>query len=438
MKILFIGGTGRLSKDVAKYALEQNHEVYLITRGSKNRARFIEQGYHMLHTDIRDISASKECIKGMFFDVVIDFLSFNTEHMKCTLEIIEGCFTQYIFISSATVYNPKEGEVISEESTSIGNDKWSYAYEKYQCEKYVEEYFEDKKSQHYTIVRPYVTYGNTRVPYPLVPRDALKEWSLLNRIVCDKAIPVLDMEPITTTLLHTRDFAKGLVGLCLNKEAYGEDFHITNNITTTWETVLDILADITEHEIKKIRVSKEEIYKYMPEYTGVLEGDKTREMRFDNSKICSVVPGYCPSVDLEAGLREMFSFYIDNPDLQLIDREWDWRINKICKETNSKLNKIVIYGAGNYGKRFYRFLDSIGVKVHCFCQSEVPEGFCSVYETPIIAYQQLMNYEDVKIIFIAIADENISELIKTRLESAFSKKVQIIDVNKFLKANHTL
>ena len=41
LKILFIGGTGRLSKDVAEKALNDGNEVYLLTRGTNERKKFV-------------------------------------------------------------------------------------------------------------------------------------------------------------------------------------------------------------------------------------------------------------------------------------------------------------------------------------------------------------------------------------------------------------
>lgn len=332
MKVLFIGGTGRLSKDVAFLAAEKN-EVYLLTRGTSDRLRFVFPQYHMIYCDIRNDIKCKEKLRNLQFDVVVDFLSYKIDDLKNKLSILKGKFMQYIFISSATVYCPLDDEIISESKTTVGNSKWQYAYSKYLCENYLREYCEQDKSFFYTIVRPYVTYGNTRVPYPLVPRDIRMEWSLVDRIVRKKTIVMFDNGTTVTTLTHAKDFAKGIIGLFGNEKAFGEAFHITESNTTSWEEVLNIMGSILQCEVYKKNIDKELIYKFMPEYKTVLEGDKARNMRFDNSKIKAVVPEFDCSIPLEKGLEDMIDFYKANEDLRKIDEDWNHRMDILLECT---------------------------------------------------------------------------------------------------------
>lgn len=37
MRVLFIGGTGRISKDVAQLAVKKNYDVFLLTRGERGK-----------------------------------------------------------------------------------------------------------------------------------------------------------------------------------------------------------------------------------------------------------------------------------------------------------------------------------------------------------------------------------------------------------------
>ena len=339
MKILFIGGTGRLSKDVATLALLKGHEVYLFTRGSKERKQFVNTEYHMLNGDIRDLNfCQKLMLNQPVFDVIIDFLSYNLSQLKNTLDIIAGHFQQFIFISSATVYKEcYTDERISECDTPIGNDKWTYAYDKYLCEEFIKTYFNFyEKEGKYTVVRPYVTYGNTRVPYPLVPRDNSKEWTYIDRILNNQSVPVFNQGETVTTLTHTRDFAKGVVGLFKNTKAYGETFHITNSETTTWGEVLDVIGKSVEHPVLKKEFTQEEIFSIMPEYKSVLLGDKGREMRFNTDKICQAVPDFKCEISLEDGLAEMVNFYQEHQEHQRIDYIWNGCVDRLLLKKKVK------------------------------------------------------------------------------------------------------
>lgn len=339
MKVLFIGGTGRLSKDVANLAVKQGWETYLLTRGSKERQQFVNLKYTMLYGDIRNHEQCKKTIQNFKFDVIIDFLTFNVDELKVTLDVIEGKYKQYIFISTATVYEKKsEDEVISEDSTIIGNTRWNYAKDKYECEKYLKTYFVDKDAS-YTVVRPYVTYGNTRVPYPIVPTDTQREWTFIDRILHKKPIPVFDQGNTLTTLTHTKDFAVGVVGLFLNQKAYGQAFHITGDQRTTWGIVLTVLEKNLNKSINRCQLSQKDIYSSIPYYKEILIGDKGTNMVFDNNKIKTYVPEFKTNILLEVGIKDMIEFYQNHPESQRIDWKWNGQIDRLCKEPLSKIKE---------------------------------------------------------------------------------------------------
>lgn len=341
MKVLFIGGTGRLSKDCASLALKKGWEVFLLTRGSKERKCFVFEDYKMIYADIRNEDDSKKALENFRFDVIIDFLTYNKEQLSRTLRIIEGKYKQYIFISTATVYKKrKETEIISEENTPIGNDRWNYAYDKYLCEEYLRNFFLHIKESYFTIIRPYVTYGNTRVPYPIVPFDTTKEWSVIYRLKNNLPIIAFDDEEVRSTITHTQDFAVGVVGLFANSKAFNEAFHITSDENIRWSDTLKILKKITNSKSKILYVSQENLLTFLPEYKEVLLGDKGTTMLFDNSKIKRLVPEFKSNIKLYNGIEDMFEFYESHPSLQLIDYYWLGRLDSALKsnEINVKFN----------------------------------------------------------------------------------------------------
>lgn len=362
MKVLFIGGTGRLSKDVAKLASDRGFDVYLFTRGTKNRTVFIDQRYHMLYGDIRNVEKSKQVLNGLFFDVVIDFLTYNIEQLDNILNILNKKYNQYIFISTATVYKRVNyDELITEEKTQTGNVNWSYAYNKFLCEEKIKRYFVNK-NETYTIIRPGVTYGNTRIPYPIVPSDTQKEYSFIYRILKGKSIPVFDEGKTETTLTNTKDFAKGVVGLMGNEKAYEEAFHITSDEEVTWGDVLSNLEDIMNVKINRLFVTQKEIYNVIPYYKDILIGDKGNRTRFDNSKICKVVPGLTFNISLYEGLKETIAFYKQNPNLQMIDFYWMGCLDKLASVHGFSEQRLYfdnVYDYTSYFRGRYYLIDSI-------------------------------------------------------------------------------
>lgn len=331
MKVLFIGGTGRLSKDSVLLALEKGHDVTLLNRGSKNRELFLPEGCEVIKGDIRQPEQLKALFKDRHFDVLVDYLTFNPDQMKSNLNLFKDKVDQYIFISSATIYQNKEGEAISESFAVRGNQRWDYAYNKYLCEEVLADTYRMGNGS-YTVVRPYVTYGNTRVPYPLVPQNSLTEWTLVDRIERRGAIPVFGGGERPTTLTHTRDFAKGIVGLFGNEKARNEDFHITSDTHVSWNEVLDAIERKLGIEVQRVPMSQQDICNVLSEYRGVLLGDKGSSWIFDNSKIRAAVPDFECTVSLEEGISEMIDFYHANPELQVVDHSWNGKMDRLCEK----------------------------------------------------------------------------------------------------------
>ncbi len=369
MTILFLGGTGRLSKDVAKLAVDQGNEVFLLTRGSDFRKQFVDDRYHMIYGDVREKEEAKKIISPYYFDVVVDFLTCNVDHLENTLDIISGKYKQYIFISTCAVYKRRQGEVISEDKTEIGNDYWNYAYDKFLCEKKIKEYFYNR-SEVYTIIRPGVTYGNTRIPYPIITQDTEKEYSFLYRIINDQPIAVFDQGLIMTTLTHTRDFAKGVVGLMCNNSAFGEAFHITSDEKTNWGEVLDDLEDILGKKIIRLQLRQEDIYSEIPYYRDILLGDKGLPSQYDNSKIKSVVKGLSFDVRLIDGLRETVNYLLENKSMQLLDYRWLGEMDRLSAKQGIKVKQSIsgMRQRISYLQGRYRVVGAIGKyvkKVKC-------------------------------------------------------------------------
>lgn len=325
MKVLLIGGTGVLSTDIRELSIKKNYEVYILNRG-RNKNDNISEKVHFIKGDIRQVEKLKDYFKDKYFDVVVDFLSYCERDIKDTLEIFNNKCNQYIFISSATAYRKTEkGEKITEDY-ELSNPNWKYAEGKKECEDYLKINYE-KNGQKYTVVRPYVTYSDTRIPFAIIPHD--KQWTLANRILNNKPIVLWDNGVATCTLTSTKDFAVGIVGLFGNEKAYNEAFHITTDYTLTWYEALQYIGKALGKEVIVANIPSKYIISVMPDLKGVLLGDKGLDREFDNTKIKSAVPEFNAQIKFEDGIKSTIEFYKNNKFMQGIDYGWDARIDNL-------------------------------------------------------------------------------------------------------------
>lgn len=333
MKVLLIGGTGILSTDIVEESLNRNYDVYIINRGHRNN--IIDKRVKIIIGDIRNVEQIQQKLKNESFDVVIDFLSFNKEQLKNTLAIFKNKCDQFVFISSATAYRQtKKGELITEK-TELRNDNWDYARGKIECEEFLKENYKENK-QCYTIIRPYVTYSNRRIPFAIIPSE---QWTLANRILLEKPILLWDGGKAVCTLTYTKDFAKGIVGLFKNPKAYQEDFHITTDYTLTWKEALEDIGKALGKKPIIADIPSTYISKYLSEYKGVLFGDKGLDRIFDNTKIKEAVPDFNAQTKFEDGIKETIKYYNKHPEAQIINYSWDARIDSLIDKYYKSIKK---------------------------------------------------------------------------------------------------
>lgn len=331
MKVLLMGGSGIISSEICNLALERGYEVTILNRGLRKEKMnpLAKSIICNLKTEPIDSIISKLDPEG--YDVIVDFVSYYREQLKKMLRVAEGRCKQFIFISSATAYlNKKDGTRYSE-NDMVGDTGWQYAAEKANCEKLIVESAE-RYSFEYTIIRPYITYGETRIPYQVIPQHY---YTLINRMINKKPIPLFG-EKVRCTLTTSKDFAVGAVGLFLNANAYGQAFHITGECETTWEEVLYIIARNIGVEPNIVRLDTKTLERGTRRLGFDVDEiiyDKGRDMLFNNDKIKKCVPDFIGDTCLEEALIRSLNFYRDNKAKQIVDYTWDARIDSFLAKT---------------------------------------------------------------------------------------------------------
>jgi len=238
MKVLIVGGTGVISSAVVNEAVKQGIDVTCINRGNNHGVTPNPQVTTM-HFDVRNRNVADEFLSGKHYDVVVDFICFKADQIKYSLDLFKDKCSQYIFISTDSVYKlQKDGYY--DETTPQSNPEWAYSFQKAECENIVRD-FCGKNHINYTIVRPSITYGNTRIPYGFMPAYGY-HYSIVERIKAGKPVVCWNDGQNKQTIMRVEDFAVGMVGLWGNEKAYNEAFGICGEVVT-WDEVLKAIEE---------------------------------------------------------------------------------------------------------------------------------------------------------------------------------------------------
>jgi len=335
MKILFIGGTGTISSAITRRSAQLGWQVFLLNRGNRKN-EFKGPEFTHIQCDIfadDPVIIREKLIKALGkekqFDVVCQFFAFVPEHVEKDFRIFNGLCRQYIFISSASVYQKPLSSHLITESTPLANPLWRYSRDKIACEDFLMSRYRETGFP-ITIVRPSHTYDERNVPLGVHGRNG--SWQVLKRMLDGKPVIIHGDGSSLWTLTHNSDFALAFVRLAGNIHAIGESFHITSDESVTWNQIYKIIADSLGVELKAVHAASEfldECSKGKYDFNGSLLGDKANSVVFDNTKIKRIAPGFCAKVRADEGIKMTVANILAHNDLQREDPEFDQWCDKI-------------------------------------------------------------------------------------------------------------
>jgi nucleoside-diphosphate-sugar epimerase len=333
MKLLLVGGTGVLSTAITQEALKKNIEIFMINRG--NKIELIPQGTHLLKADIKNKRMVLSLLHDMHFDAVIDCICFTEKDIEYSFNLFKDKVNQYIFISSCAVYNKAICKLCEEDSPKV-LPVWKYSVNKNKCEEFLIK-LATTNQINYTIIRPAVTYGNTRIPYGITPPYGY-HWTIVERILHGKPLITWNNGENRYNITHVDDFAIGVVGLLGNQQAYNEAFNIVGNETPSWKEVLDVLSNLLNIKVKTVDIPSEYYAKEIPSRKGEILGGRSISTVCSNRKIKSAVEGFKQNILLKEGLKRTVEYYKTHNYIYGIDYAFDADTDRIiakyAKENN--------------------------------------------------------------------------------------------------------
>ncbi len=318
MKALFIGGTGNISRACSELALAREFDLTILSRGLRSHGDLSEARF--ITADINKPQEVKAKLKGEHFDVVVNYIAFTPAEIERDIQLFSGKCDQYIFISSASAYQKPPTHPVITESTPLVNPYWDYSRDKIACEDLLMKALREKGFPA-TIVRPSHTY-ETVIPVAI---GSWEDFTIVDRMRKGGTVIIHGDGTSLWTITHSKDFAKGFVGLMGNMQSIGHSFHITSDELLNWNQIYQALAEAAGVELKALHVSSDficqEADKLGQEWMrGNLLGDKANSVVFDNTKIKRFVPGYVATIPFREGIRRTVRWFDAHPERIRIDK----------------------------------------------------------------------------------------------------------------------
>ena len=337
MKALLIGGTSQISMAVTRKLLKDGWEVCLLNRG--NRTVEPEKNLHFIQADINDEDAVRKAIDGQYFDCVCEWIGYKTEHMERDYRLFRDHTDQYLFTSSAAVYQRPPTDYRITEGMGLANPYSPYAQNKLACEQFLMDKYR-REGFPVTIIRPSHTYDERHLPFAVRGKKGF--WQIIKRMMEEKPVIIHGDGTSLWTLTFNEDFAVGYTGLMGCRRAVGEAFHITSDEVLTWNQIYETIAQALHVPLHPVHVSSDLLAATDPmfDFTGALLGDKSYSSVFDNSKLKQIVPQMTTTVPFHKGVRIALDYILSHPECQIEDPEFDAYCDRIIAAIESLKNSL--------------------------------------------------------------------------------------------------
>ncbi|MFI3163953.1 MAG: NAD-dependent epimerase/dehydratase family protein [Bacillota bacterium] len=157
MKVLVLGGTGAMGIHLVSNLVKMQCYVHVTTRSDKDsESQFIKY--------IKGNAQDNQFLNSLLqekYDVIVDFMVYNTKKFKERVDLLLSATSQYIFLSSSRVYSNSD-EIIVEDTPRLldyTRDKEYLKTDEYALAKArQEDILFNHNNKNWTIVRPYITY----------------------------------------------------------------------------------------------------------------------------------------------------------------------------------------------------------------------------------------------------------------------------------------
>jgi nucleoside-diphosphate-sugar epimerase len=279
MKILIIGGTGKIGQKIISNINLKEHEVFSISQKKIIKDKKIKSyrfDYYKNFVKVRKL------ITKYKFDVVINLICFNINQVKRDYNLYKNSVSKYLFISSTSVYKNTQNVILENSKTEI--TKNPYIVGKLKAEKFLKN---NTKNFPYIILRICQIYGEDNIPTLFKKRS----FTVLNDMYFNKRIFLPYGTHNNWKIIHVNDLANIIIKIFFssNNSIKKNIFNIVPDKTYSWNQIYNMYSTINKNKFKKILFDVKILKNLNKEIYEHLILDKLKNGNFSNKKIFKII-----------------------------------------------------------------------------------------------------------------------------------------------------
>jgi nucleoside-diphosphate-sugar epimerase len=294
MRVLVIGGTGNISREIVRALLERGHAVTVYNRGRHRDPQ--PEGVTVVHGDRKDRAAFEAAMQALPVDAVIDMISYTPEDAASALRAFSGRVAHFIHCSTVMTYGPPVSQPVCSEEAPLGA-RTPYGQGKIAADELLLRTHADTGFP-VTIIKPSYTFGPGIPLHRMIGDDG--NW--IDRM--RKRKPVLSAEgQLLFQFLPSRD-AGDLFALTVGREAmFGQIYNMVNPRTITWDDWHRAAGEALGVEVDIVNAPQALLAQSDDRYRGI-DSNFGHQQVFSHEKLQRAVPEWQATTPLAKWMAE--------------------------------------------------------------------------------------------------------------------------------------
>lgn len=262
-KLLIVGGSGFVSGALARRAVAEDHDVYVVTRGE----RPLPDGVHAITVDRRNRSAFLAAFEPRpeRFDLVVDCICYTEKDANQDVEVFSGRCGRFVFISTDSVYDPAARSFPQDESDAVFLTE-GYGGDKRKAELVFEQVSTGVLP--WTILRPCHIYGKGS-HLGCIPRHA-REAELVGRMRSGQPLELVGGGRSLLQPLYVDDLIAVILACRENRRSIGGVYNVAGPETIEARRYYEIIAEALSVAPRYVEVPFGPYWESEPQYRGYL------------------------------------------------------------------------------------------------------------------------------------------------------------------------
>ncbi len=288
MRVLVIGGSGNISREIVRALQERGDTVTVYNRGRHRDPQ--PQGATVLHGDRKERAAFEAAMRALTFDAVIDMISFTPEDAASALRAFSGRVGHFIHCSTVMTYGPPVPQPVCDEQSPLGA-RTPYGQAKIAADALLlREHAESGFPV--TIIKPSYTFGPGIPLHRMIGDDG--HW--IDRM--RKRKPILSAEgQLLFQFLPSRD-AGDLFALTLGRTGMvGQIYNMVSPAVISWDDWHRAAARAVGQEVEIVNAPQALLAAIDRRYQGI-DSNFGHLQVFSGEKLRRAVPEWQPATPL--------------------------------------------------------------------------------------------------------------------------------------------